>query len=257
MRLIRAFGLAFAMYSKIPMPRQEWNDRDLEYVFCWFPAIGLVCGGLYLLWWRLAAFLGLSAALTAVVCVILPLAVTGAIHLDGFCDTADALASHQSRERKLEILKDSAVGAFALIGCVCYLLLEFALWYQAAVDALEPWVPAVVPVLSRSLSGLAAVTRKNARGSGLLATFTKAVTCRQVRWVLVGWLVVCAGGMLFLSLPLGGAALAAAGLTYGYYYVVSRKEFGGITGDLAGWFLQLCELACLLAVVIVGRVMAL
>ena len=59
---------------------------------------------------------------------LLPLLVTGGIHLDGFLDVADARSSHQSRARKLEILKDSHVGAFAVIAMGCYLLLYTALW---------------------------------------------------------------------------------------------------------------------------------
>lgn len=258
MKLLRACFLAFSMYSKIPMPRPAWDDSDMEYAFCFFPLVGVVVGAALLLWWRLAMWLALAPALTAAGCVMLPLALSGGIHMDGFCDTADALASHQSRERKLEILKDSNVGAFALIGCVCYLLVQFAAWCQGAVDAeTNILILALTPVLSRTLSGLAAVTRKNARGSGLLATFTDALTGHRVKWSLLAWLVLCMGTLLWLDPLLGGVTLAAAGLVYLYYYVVSARQFGGITGDLAGWFLQLCELGCLLAVVLAGRVVAL
>ena len=118
------------MYSKIPMPKPSWDDRDMEYVFCFFPLVGVAVGAVFLLWWKLALWLGLSAVMTAAGCVILPLLITGGIHLDGFCDTSDALASHQSRERKLEILKDSNIGAFALIDCAVYLLALFACWCQ-------------------------------------------------------------------------------------------------------------------------------
>ena len=68
--------------------------------------MGAAVGLLLALWAALAQWLGLGAAVTAAGCLAVPLLVTGGIHLDGFCDTADALASHQSRERKLEILKE-------------------------------------------------------------------------------------------------------------------------------------------------------
>lgn len=89
--------------------------------------------------------------------------------MDGFCDTCDALASHQDRARKLEILKDSRVGAFAVLGCVSYLLLQYALWCQPGWEKEDLWVLALVPVLSRAMSGYGALTQPGARADGLLA----------------------------------------------------------------------------------------
>ena len=99
---------------------------------CAFPLLGAVLGLLLLAWSALADLLTLTPQLRAAGAVLLPLAYTGGIHMDGFCDTCDALASHQDRARKLEILKDSRVGAFAVLGCVSYLLLQYALWCQPA-----------------------------------------------------------------------------------------------------------------------------
>lgn len=245
------------MYSSIPVPTLSWEKRDMEYVFCFFPLIGAVCALLMLLWLWLSRFLSLGNILTAAICALLPVLVTGGIHIDGFCDTTDALASRQSRERKLEILKDSTVGAFAVIGCIGYFLLYFALWQQALSDGLSAFIPGVIFILSRALSGLAAVTRKNARGSGLLATFTDAIAGRTVKLVTGVWLVLCAALLLWLDVIIGPAVLAAAGLVYGYYYLMSRRSFGGITGDLAGWFLSVCELVCLLTAVLAGRLVQL
>lgn len=254
MRLLRSFAVAFSMYSRIPMPQWPWEEGDLEYVFCFFPAIGLVEGLFLLAWMLVGQMLSLSSLLVAAGLVILPLLVTGGIHMDGFCDTADALASHQSRERKLEILKDSHTGAFAVIACGAYLVFQFALWQQIVQDGI-PW-PAVLltPVLSRALSGMAAVTCKNARGSGMLATFSDAVVGKRVLAALAVWLVA-AGAAAILAAPVyGTAAVAGALAVYGYYMYKAHRIFGGITGDLAGWFLQLCEVGCLLAAVLTGKV---
>lgn len=249
MKLLRSAGLAFAMYSKIPMPRMEWTNESLSYVFAFFPAVGLAVGALLFGWMNLAAWLGFGSMLTAVGCVLIPFLVTGGIHLDGFCDTADALGSHQSVERKLEILKDSHVGAFALMACVLYLLALFAFWCETELTGWRTMaVLALTPVWSRSWSGYGVVTMKNARGSGLLATFTDAAAARQVRWVLRLWLAAVLAAMVLLQPWCGLAAAAAGALIFGYYRWKAEKEFGGITGDLAGWFLQLCEAGCVLAV---------
>ena len=182
----------------------------------------------------------------AVRALLLPVAVSGGIHLDGFCDTCDALSSHQSRERKLEILKDSNTGAFAIICCCLYLICFFAVWCEALPAGRETWVLALGPVLSRSLSGLFAAVLPNARGSGLLAAFTAPMDAVKARCVLGLWTAAAGGAMALLSPWAGAGALAGAALVCLYYTVMSRRQFGGITGDLAGFFLQLCELAVVL-----------
>lgn len=244
--LWRSFILATSMYSKLPVPKTEWSDRAMAYVFCFFPWLGLVIGGLEWLWIQISQALGLGSLLFAAVSVLLPVAVTGGIHLDGLCDTCDALGSHLPRERKLEILKDTHTGAFALIGLGSYLLLFTALW--AEVDAVPCLL--LIPVLSRTLSGLCAVTMKNARGTGLLASFSQASDLRCNRIVLVLWLAATATGLFLLD---GLPVLIGAALALGYYIYMSKKEFGGITGDLAGWFVQICELVCLACVVLAQK----
>ena len=105
---------------------------------------------------------------------------------------------------------------------------------------------ALGPVLSRSLSGLFAAVLPNARGSGLLAAFTAPMDAVKARCVLGLWTAAAGGAMALLSPWAGAGALAGAALVCLYYTVMSRRQFGGSTGDLAGFFLQLCELAVVL-----------
>ena len=123
-----SFLIAFGMYSRIPVPRADWDRASMDYVMCFFPFVGAVLGGLsFLLQWGCAR-LGLSPFLAAALLVALPLWATGGIHMDGYMDTRDALGSCQDRETKLTILKDSHAGAFAVMGCALYLLLSFGAW---------------------------------------------------------------------------------------------------------------------------------
>ena len=247
MRLLRAAAAAFAMYSRLPVPRVAWTGDVMAWALCCFPLVGIVVGAVLYLWLWLAAYLDFGGALTAAGAVLVPLAVTGGIHLDGLCDTADALASHQSRERKLEILKDSHLGAFGAMACALYLLLTFALWWEVDGGDRLPLCLCLVPVLSRGLSGLAAFTMPNARGSGLLCAFTAPADQNKGRVVMGAWAVLAGGAMVWADPLRGGAGVAAAAVVFVYYLVMSRRQFGGITGDLAGYFLQLCELGCLAA----------
>ena len=245
---MKSLIIAFAMYSKFPMPRVDWEKKALSWALCWFPLVGLAVGAVLWLWLALAGWLGFGAVFTAALALLLPIAVSGGIHLDGFCDTCDALSSHQSRERKLEIMADPHVGAFAVQGCGLLLLLTFGLWCQAERTDGGLWAALLlVPVLSRGLSAFAALTLPNARGGGLLAAVTGER--RRGRWLPLCGALLCAAGLAVLKpgyLWIGGAAL----LALWYYVKTAKREFGGTTGDLAGWFLQLCELACLAGLVL-------
>lgn len=246
--------MAFTMYSRVPVPRVKWENENMAYAMCFFPLVGVVIGAALYIWLRLCAIAGIGTVLKAAVAVLIPIGISGAIHMDGFCDTADALGSRQTRERKLEILKDPGAGAFALISCCSYLLLYFALWCEAATTGRALPVLALIPVLSRSLSGLSVVTFKNARGGGLLATFSKAAQTGTVRVVMLIWIAAALAAMLVLNLPAGiGAALCAL-IMFLYYRIMSYRQFGGITGDIAGYFLQLCELLALLGIIVAERI---
>ena len=245
---MKSLIIAFAMYSKFPMPRVDWEKKALSWALCWFPLVGLAVGAVLWLWLALAGWLGFGVVFTAALALLLPIALSGGIHLDGFCDTCDALSSHQSRERKLEIMADPHVGAFAVQGCGLLLLLTFGLWCQAERTDGGLWAALLlVPVLSRGLSAFAALTLPNARGGGLLAAVTGER--RRGRWLPLCGALLCAAGLAVLKpgyLWIGGAAL----LALWYYEKTAKREFGGTTGDLAGWFLQLCELACLVGLVL-------
>ncbi|WP_297208843.1 adenosylcobinamide-GDP ribazoletransferase [uncultured Flavonifractor sp.] len=248
--------VAFAMYSKLPMPRVDWEEKALSWALCWFPLVGAVIGAALYGWMALAEFLHIGSALFAAVALLLPIAFSGGIHLDGFCDTCDALSSHQSRERKLEILKDSHTGAFAIICCGLYLLVFFGAWCEVELTERTAVVLALGPVLSRSLSGFFAVNMPNARGTGMLATFTGPMDRFKADLALGAWVAMCGVAIVVAALAEGGALLAGAFLVCLYYQAMCKKQFGGVTGDLAGFFLQTCELVMVLAVVIAQKVVA-
>ena len=256
MTALRAIGMAFSLYSRIPMPRLNWESRSRALVLYAFPLVGLAVGGLEALALWLSRLLGLNGLLTGAILTAVPIWVTGGIHLDGFCDVWDARSSHQSRERKLEILKDSHVGAFAVIHCALLLLLTCGLWSQLAGEGAElrPAL-ALLPVFSRCLSAFGALSLPNARGEGMLASVTEGERS-PARWLLLLGSLCCAaavgaGDGVFLLAP------AAGYLPFAHYVRTAKREFGGTTGDLSGWFLQRCEFCTLAGLVLAQRLEAL
>lgn len=244
--------IAFSMYSRIPMPKVEWTKERMRYLFCFFPLIGAATGALMLLWMRFGPVFCDGAFFTAV-WIVLPVLVTGGIHLDGFLDTADALASCKPKEEKLRILKDSHAGAFAIVAGICYFVLEFGAY--SGVDERTMPVLAAGFVLSRALSALAVVHFRMAKGSGLAAAFSDAAQKRAVSITMMCYIFACLAAMVAAGGLCGLSTFLAAVLVFGYYRVMSYREFGGITGDLAGFFLQVSELAMAMTAVISARFM--
>ena len=240
--------IAFSMYSRIPMPQVTWTKERSRYVMCWFPLVGAVLGTLAYFVFFLLEKVHAGVIFRSAVMTLLPLFYTGGIHMDGYLDTVDAKSSCQSKERKLEILKDSHTGAFAVIWGIGMLLFTFGGFSE--IGGKEKNVVVVGYVLSRTLSALSAVTFRGAKKEGTLAAFSTASQKKVSVCLLSVILLMTTGGMLSIDLLAGGLAVLAAGLTYIYYRFMSYRIFGGITGDLAGWFLEVCEAAMLFAAVV-------
>ena len=253
MRVIRSFVIAFSTYSRIPMPQVEWSDENRKYSMCFFPLIGAVIGLLLLGWLWLCDALKIGMLLKGVVSTIVPLLVTGGIHMDGFMDTSDAIASWQTRERRLEILKDTHTGAFAVIGCTGYLLLSAAVYSEMSVQA-APMLMGVF-MISRSLSALALAFFESARPGGMMDGFARTAHRRIVSITAAVYAVLCVVLWTVCGKWIAVGCLAATAACFAYYRHMAYKNFGGVTGDLAGWFVQITELALAVVIVLGGKIL--
>lgn len=250
-QLLASCAIAFSTYSRIPMPQVEWNEKNMRHTLAFFPLVGVAVGLAEWLTYTACCQMGFGMTMRAALLTAVPAVITGGIHLDGYCDTVDALASHAPREKKLAILKDSSAGAFAVIWCCVWFLTYFGLLTELkSVTTLAAGF-----LLSRSLSALGVQQLPSAR-SGMGASLKEG--SRFPWWVLTLYLALYVGLLFCWGEPVPGlTALAAAVLFYLYYKAMALRVFGGFTGDLAGWFLQVCELVILAAAVLAERVCAL
>ncbi|MCQ2417388.1 MAG: adenosylcobinamide-GDP ribazoletransferase [Oscillospiraceae bacterium] len=247
--MLKSLCSALLMYSRIPAPKVQWKEENRRYAMGWFPIVGVVIGCLLILWRILCNVLCWNQFIFAAVAVLLPVMVTGGIHLDGFCDVNDARASYGNRERRLQIMSDPHIGSFAVIRLCLYLILQTALFSEIH-EVRSAAVIAFSYVISRVFSGFSAMTFHCAKKEGSLQDFVKpAHRTANIAMIGLSGAAVC-GGMLLTDIGAGCASLAAALLCMLYYKHVSYREFGGITGDLCGWFLQICEISMLFAVVL-------
>ena len=249
--LLETAAVAFAMFSAVPVPQFEWNQKNMRYALCAFPLVGAVIG---LAWWGWAAaasYLALPAILRGAVLCVLPAVLTGGIHLDGYADVSDALASHASPERKQEILRDPHIGAFAAIRLCVYFAAYFALCCAVEPTAAFLQCVGIGFVLSRAMSGLLLTALPVAEGSSLARTFASAADKRRVGRILTAVILACFAGLYLCGgwLMLLGTVIVAQPMVW-YYRRTAQRQFGGISGDLAGWFLVKMEFWLLAAMVL-------
>lgn len=278
MRLLRTIAVTFALYSRIPMPHFEWKDEDMTYSIALFPWVGAVIGLVFAAVYRAGITLGMPLTAVCLIMTAVPVLITGGFHIDGFMDVSDALSSYGSREDKLRILKDPHIGAFAVIRlCVCglfYLASLITLTGSAeirhmssaggagcsggAVSAYDAvLIIAAGFFMSRTLSALGVLNLRSAKQDGMLYYEAScAGRGRKANNILCS-LCLCAAGMLiiYIDTVTGIAEIFTAAVCFVWYRYKCYKEFGGITGDTAGWFVTVCEvsLAAVAALVCLAR----
>ncbi len=242
MAALKSFCISLSTFSAIPVPQFEWDENSLARSLCFLPVVGLIIAAAEFAWLRVCWLTAFNLILRSAVAVAIPLIITGGIHMDGFCDTVDALCSHQDAERSLEIMKDSRAGAFAAIFCGLYLLLNFGLASEAS-EVVLPFC--AVYVMSRAVAVLSIGRFENAREDGMLAKFQKPTEQKFLRICAWCWIVPCGFAMDFYDVWSGSGALLACVATWHAYHRTAMRRFCGITGDTSGFFVQVLELAML------------
>lgn len=251
-KILSSFAICFSTYSRIPMPHVSWEASNMGYVFTFFPLVGLAVGAVQLLWLWFAQTFAINTLLYAVAATVIPILITGGIHLDGYMDTCDALFSYGDREKKLQIMKDPNAGAFAVIYCGVYLLVTAGLFAQlyGAADWKTMAFLGGGYLLSRSVSGSFVVRMRCAKDSGLAYLFQNGADRKFSQAALTAWFFLLFAALFVLCWQRTLVTLGLLVLWILWFTRLANKQFGGITGDLAGFALEISELLILLATVI-------
>jgi adenosylcobinamide-GDP ribazoletransferase len=235
-----SFLVAWRFLTAIPVGRRDLAIERPGRSMAWFPLVGLIIGALLVL--VDSALVRLLPSLPATALLLVTwVAITGALHLDGFIDCCDGLLVPKPAEQRLEIMKDSRVGAFGVVGAICLLLMKFSGLAALAPDERLGWL-LIVPALSRWTMVWAAWRYPSARHYGLAVWFRQGV----------GWshVVIAAGTALLAALIVRGLAglvtFAAVWLFALIFVVWVQRRIPGLTGDVYGAMNELSEVVGLL-----------
>ena len=240
---VRRLILAIQFLTRLPTPQvKDFRDDDLSRAAVYYPLVGALIGVLLAL--SLYA-LECRPWLAGVLALLLWVWVTGALHLDGLGDVADAFgAAHRDPQRFLDVLKDPHMGVFGVVTLVMQLLLKFVLLAELAASPL--WFGIVlVPAWARWGTLWWSRLLPSLHGAGMAERFSWQLSLRSM-WL---WAVLLAAVTLFTAWPLL-LALGLVPLIAAYW----RRRLGGISGDCLGASVEVSESLLLLALVLLGGV---
>lgn len=255
MIIIRSIAMSFAMFSRLPMPKMDWSNANMRYLLAALPLVGIVCGALLAGWAALCNILEFSSLLWAAGATVLPLLLTGGIHLDGLADTSDALASHGDAQQKRAILKDPHAGAFAIIAVAVWLIWELAVYNELPIA--DILLIALIPICSRAEAAVLSLLLPSMAQEGLLTTF-KGAADKTAALVILLLFFAAAMVTAFLFSPVRAGFILAAGIISGAHTaIMSWRQFKGISGDIAGYCIEMTELLMLTALMLCEKVVIL
>lgn len=234
-------GLVTALRTLTLLPVPGKDAARFSSALYWFPAVGLLLGALQAtLSGVIMLFLGWEEFAAAAV-LLAGIVLTRGIHADGFADVADGFFGGNSREERLRIMKDSAVGSFGATALMLLFLFKWVVLVKLLGLGLYSWIVAGV-ILARLAQVLLASSLSYARDEGGTASgFVEDAGARHIAVALL----LAAGVVFFLFhfmfLPAAFAFLAAA-LAAGCMAMLASRKIGGVTGDVLGASSEITEL---------------
>ncbi len=238
-----AFVMCQSMFCSIPCPWKNWDEKARPHMLLFLPLVGLEIG----LLWTVLAFvmnwLPLPQLVSGAVLCLYPFFVTGFIHLDGFMDVTDAVKSWRDLERRREILKDSRVGAFAVISCGALMIMQFAC--AATIEGYFGFL--LIPVVSRCCSGLAVTVLP------AMSTSQYANKAENKVGHIAFYIILMAAAIAAAFLLDGKSGVAVIGCIAGYGLALLRayRSLKGMNGDISGYALTIGELCGLIVLALI------
>jgi adenosylcobinamide-GDP ribazoletransferase len=237
--MLRPLAIAIALLTRFPVGRYGSGDAQaIGRSVLWYPAVGLFIGLVLV-----GACLLLQSAPAMVAAAVATLAwcgMTGALHLDGLSDSADAfIGSHGNAARALEIMKDPSAGPMGVVAVCLVLIMKFAA-LAAHISAETWWAIVAAPVLGRATVIALLLGTPYVRPQGL-GSVPAANLPRGAGRIVIG--AVIAFAAIVDSIP----ALIAAGLAFLLLRAMMMRTIGGTTGDTAGALVEVTEAAALVA----------
>lgn len=239
------FILMLTFLTRIPVKYSfEFNTSTFGKAYGFFPIIGAIIGGLLFLTTYVAAYIPLS--IYAFLVIIMYLMIVGGIHIDGIGDLCDGIFSARNKSRMLEIMEDSHVGAFGVVGLVLYFLGMYIGIYGVLTYPIGKYCIFVMPIIARSMTVFVTGYCRYAKPNGLGKGMVDSIKPIPATLILLGVYVV----LYFISVNILIGAIISTGII-GIMVFRIHKILDGITGDVVGASVEIGQVVFLLSMGIV------
>jgi adenosylcobinamide-GDP ribazoletransferase len=242
----RDIALCLVFFTKLPLPHFDFGNRKLAASIWAAPIAGLAVAALGALAYAISVRLGLAPGPASALALAATLLATGALHEDGLSDVADGFGGGCTRERKLEIMRDSRIGAYGAAALGLSLLIRWSALAEIEGAWHVLWVLAAAHAGSRGLLGAFMHALPPARGDGLSAGAGSVSRDTAILGAALG-----AAALLCLGLSAAIVAIVLLAALFFAFRALCLDQIGGQTGDTVGALQQLAEIAILLVASIV------
>ncbi|GIM28179.1 adenosylcobinamide-GDP ribazoletransferase [Clostridium polyendosporum] len=241
---MKNFILILQFMTRIPINiNLDVKREDFAEAVRYFPLVGLIIGCFDIIVYFLMSKI-FPTTIASVFMVLSHVFITGGLHMDGLGDTADGMFSGRSRERILEIMKDSRAGSFGVLAVVIALLFRFGAFQSLQVQATVLYRGALLsPIIARTLVSMLMYRRTYAREKeGLGDLFIGKISRKTFITVLIMGIILT----LFIGGYKGAISFGVVALFVLWLGRYVEKKIEGLTGDVLGASIELSEIIVLL-----------
>lgn len=239
MEILKSLCIAFSMFTTLPVPASiEWKSSRLSKVPFFLPVVGIIIGILLVIFIKIIECTNLLIYTKGLLITIYFIVITGGFHLDGLMDSADGYFSRRDIKRKLEIMSDSRVGAFAVIAIISIFSLKWMMVTEVMNYSYDIYSIFMIPIISRIIQPILLLSTPFAKEDGLAKMYGNKQKGTYL-YLLIGSLLIIFfyfKNMQVITFIIGSL------IFYWIYKKIIILQFGGITGDLLGAFLEINEL---------------
>lgn len=237
MKILESIVVAFQFLTRLYLPiNVEWDTANLRRSLMWFGFVGAFIGVILAGAMTLFNRFDLIPAVSAIIILLIWIFITGGMHIDGISDMADGFFSMRDKEKTLEIMKDSHIGAFGVITIVFLLLIKFEMLKEFIIIEKNVCLLILPPTIARIAAGLVLSFYETTKKSGLGYTFHSSDP--RIFWA-IGFVVtlIISSILNIKSLIFIGIAILASNLMA----LWAKKKIGGLNGDIYGAIVETVE----------------
>lgn len=237
MKILESIVVAFQFLTRLYLPiNVEWDTANLRRSLMWFGLVGAFIGVILAGAMTLFNRFNVIPAVSGIIILLIWIFITGGMHIDGISDMADGFFSMRDKEKTLEIMKDSHVGAFGVITIVFLLLIKFEMLKEFIIIEKNVWLLILPPTIARIAAGLVLSFYETTKKSGLGYTFHSSDP--RIFWA-IGFIVtlIISSILNIKSLIFIGIAILASNLMA----LWAKKKIGGLNGDIYGAIVETVE----------------